>query len=43
MIAPSNVLTLVQISLTPGLSEKVQKTVLDNVESVVDSSTAPPG
>lgn len=42
-IAPSNVLTLVQISLTPGLSDKVQKTVLANLQSVVDKSTAPPG
>ncbi|MDO9326728.1 MAG: hydrophobe/amphiphile efflux-3 (HAE3) family transporter, partial [Methanoregula sp.] len=36
-------LTLIQLKLTPGLSEKVQKSVLDNVASVVDSSSAPPG
>ncbi|HSA37589.1 MAG TPA: hydrophobe/amphiphile efflux-3 (HAE3) family transporter [Methanoregula sp.] len=42
-LAPSNVLTLVQISLTPGLSEKVQKGVLANLQSVVDKSTPPPG
>ena len=40
---PSNVLTLVQIKLTPGLSEAVQKSVLDNVESVIDTSSPPPG
>ena len=40
-IAPSNVLTMVQISLTPGLSEKVQKTVLANVDSVVDNHRCP--
>ncbi|MFA4877301.1 MAG: hydrophobe/amphiphile efflux-3 (HAE3) family transporter [Methanoregula sp.] len=43
LLYPSNVLTLVQMKLTPGLSEKVQKSVLDNVGSVVDASTPPPG
>jgi hydrophobe/amphiphile efflux-3 (HAE3) family protein len=43
VLYPSNVLTLVQLKLTPGLSEKVQKSVLNNVGSVVDSSKAPPG
>jgi hydrophobe/amphiphile efflux-3 (HAE3) family protein len=43
LLYPSNVLTLVQLKLTPGLSEKVQKTVLANVGSVVDTSNAPPG
>ena len=43
MLYPSNVLTLVQLKLTPGLSEKVQKSVLNNVGSVVDSSSPPPG
>jgi hydrophobe/amphiphile efflux-3 (HAE3) family protein len=42
-IAPSNVLTMVQISLTPGLSDTVQKTVLANVDSVVASTDAPAG
>ncbi len=42
-IAPSNVLTMVQISLTPGLSETVQKTVLANVDSVVATTDAPAG
>jgi hydrophobe/amphiphile efflux-3 (HAE3) family protein len=40
---PSNVLTLVQIKLTPGLSEDVQKSVLNNIESVIDTSPIPPG
>jgi hydrophobe/amphiphile efflux-3 (HAE3) family protein len=43
MVYPSNVLTLVQMKLTPGLSDKVQKTLLANVQSVVDTSSAPPG
>ncbi|PKG32500.1 RND family transporter [Methanoregula sp.] len=40
---PSNVLTLVQIKLTPGLSEDVQKSVLKNIGSVIDASPTPPG
>lgn len=36
-------LTLVQLKITPGLSDKVQKSVLGNVASVVDSSSPPPG
>ncbi|MDO9549752.1 MAG: hydrophobe/amphiphile efflux-3 (HAE3) family transporter [Methanoregula sp.] len=43
LLYPSNVLTLVQLKITPGLSDKVQKSVLGNVASVVDSSTPPPG
>ncbi|MHB8163306.1 MAG: efflux RND transporter permease subunit [Methanoregula sp.] len=43
LLYPSNVLTLVQLKITPGLSDKVQKSVLGNVASVVDSSSAPPG
>ena len=43
VVYPSNVLTLVQVKLTPGLSEKVQKAVLNNVGSVVDASNPPPG
>jgi hydrophobe/amphiphile efflux-3 (HAE3) family protein len=43
LLYPSNVLTLVQVKLTSGLSEEVQKTVIANVGSVVDASTAPPG
>ncbi|MDD1683716.1 MAG: MMPL family transporter, partial [Methanoregula sp.] len=42
-LVSSNVLTLVQIKLTPGLSEKVQKAVLANIELIVDESTTPPG
>jgi hydrophobe/amphiphile efflux-3 (HAE3) family protein len=43
LLYPSNVLTLVQIKLTPGLSETVQKSVLTNIGSVVHASTPPPG
>jgi hydrophobe/amphiphile efflux-3 (HAE3) family protein len=43
VLYPSNVLTLVQLKLTPGLSETVQKSVLNNVGSVVDTSSPPPG
>ncbi|MGA2934936.1 MAG: hydrophobe/amphiphile efflux-3 (HAE3) family transporter [Methanomicrobiales archaeon] len=43
VLYPSNVLTLVQIKLTPRLSDKVQKSVLANMGSVVDASNAPPG
>lgn len=43
LLYPSNVLTLVQLKITPGLSDKVQTSVLDNVASVVDSSSPPPG
>jgi hypothetical protein len=42
-LVPSNVLTLVQIRLAPRLSENAQKSVLDNVESIIDNSNAPPG
>jgi hydrophobe/amphiphile efflux-3 (HAE3) family protein len=43
LLYPSNVLTLVQLKITPGLSDKVQKSVLANVASVVDTTSAPPG
>lgn len=36
-------LTLVQIRLAPRLSENAQKSVLDNVESIIDNSNAPLG
>ena len=42
-VAPSNVLTLVQIQLDPGLSEKIKTSALNTVTSVVDSSSPPPG
>ena len=42
-VAPSNVLTLVQISLDQGLSESVKTSALNTVTSVVDSSNPPPG
>jgi hypothetical protein len=37
------VLTLVQIKLEQGLSDDSQKSVLNNVESIIDNSNAPPG
>jgi hydrophobe/amphiphile efflux-3 (HAE3) family protein len=43
LVYPSNVLTLVQMKITPGLSDTVQKSVLANVGSVVDGSNTPPG
>jgi len=42
-VAPSNVLTLVQISLDQGLSDAVKTSTLKTVTSVVDSSGPPPG
>nr|WP_320162358.1 hydrophobe/amphiphile efflux-3 (HAE3) family transporter [uncultured Methanoregula sp.] len=42
-VAPSNVLTLVQIQLDQGLSEAVKTSALNTVTSVVDSSSPPPG
>lgn len=42
-LVSSNVLTLVQIKLTEGLSETVQKGVLANIESIVRTSSPPPG
>jgi hydrophobe/amphiphile efflux-3 (HAE3) family protein len=42
-VSPSNVLTLVQVKLAPGLSDKVQKSVLTNVASIISNSNAPPG
>ncbi|MDD1690233.1 MAG: hydrophobe/amphiphile efflux-3 (HAE3) family transporter [Methanoregula sp.] len=42
-VYPSNVMTLVQIQLTEGLSEEVQKTVLGNMESIIGTSPVPPG
>jgi hydrophobe/amphiphile efflux-3 (HAE3) family protein len=42
-VVPSNVLTLVQIQLSPKLSDRGQKSVLDNVASIIDNSDAPPG
>jgi hypothetical protein len=42
-VVPSNVLTLVQITLNSQLSEEVQKSALDNVASIIDKSNPPPG
>jgi len=43
IVTPSNSLTLVQVQLAEGLSDSVQKSALNNVESVVTSSEKPPG
>jgi hydrophobe/amphiphile efflux-3 (HAE3) family protein len=40
---PSNLITLVQVKLDRGLSTAAAKEVLANVESIVDSSSPPPG
>ena len=40
---PSNVLTLVQITLSQGLSANAQSTTLKNVESLIAHNTPPPG
>jgi len=42
-LVSSNVLTLVQIRLTSGLSDRVQTATLNNIQSVIDTSTPPPG
>ena len=42
-IAPSNVLTMVQISLSPGLADTVQYAVLDNIGSIVETIPSPAG
>lgn len=39
----TNLLTLAQVKMTTGLSEDVQITTLDNVQSVIDASNPPPG
>jgi predicted RND superfamily exporter protein len=40
---PSNVLTLVQITLSQGLSEQAKSATLKNVESLVTHNDPPPG
>jgi hypothetical protein len=40
---PSNVLTLVQITLSQGLSEEAKTTTLKNVETLVAHNSPPPG
>ena len=42
-VVPSHILTLVEVELDTGLSDDAQKSVLSNVQSVVDASGAPPG
>ena len=43
LLIPSNSLTLVQVQLQEGLSDDVQESVLNNVNSVVDNTEKPPG
>jgi hypothetical protein len=40
---PSNVMSLVQIQISQGLSDQVKSSALNNVKSVVASSNPPPG
>ncbi|MCK9592133.1 MAG: hydrophobe/amphiphile efflux-3 (HAE3) family transporter [Methanoregula sp.] len=40
---PSNVLTLVQITLSEGLSDKAKTATLKNVESLIANDSPPPG
>ena len=40
---PSNVLSLVQIQISQGLSDKAKTAALNNVKSVVSASSPPPG
>jgi hydrophobe/amphiphile efflux-3 (HAE3) family protein len=40
---PSNVLTLVQVTLSEGLSEDAKSTTLKNVESLIAQNNPPPG
>lgn len=43
LLYPSNVLTLVQIKLTKGLSEDVQASLLGNIDTTIKALDAPPG
>ena len=43
LVAPSNLMTLMQIKLSSGLSDTVQKSVLNNIGNVVASSEPPAG
>ena len=40
---PSNVLTLVQVPLTLGLTDKAEASTLNNIQSIIDSSQPPAG
>ncbi|GAB6285969.1 MAG: RND family transporter [Methanoregula sp.] len=42
-VVPSNVLTLIQIQPDLGLSDDVQKSIMNNVASIIDHANAPPG
>ena len=43
ILVPSNVLTLVQVKLTKGLSDETKTATLNNVQSLVDTSQPPTG
>ena len=43
VLVPSNVLTLVQIKLTEGLSDGTKTATLNNIQSLVDTSQPPTG
>ncbi|MCE5298815.1 MAG: hydrophobe/amphiphile efflux-3 (HAE3) family transporter [Methanoregulaceae archaeon] len=43
LVTPSNSLTLVQVQLEESVSEDVQRSALDNVVSLVESTERPPG
>jgi hydrophobe/amphiphile efflux-3 (HAE3) family protein len=43
LVYPSNVMTLVQMQISPGLSDTVQTSTLNNVASIIYNSNAPPG
>ena len=42
-LVPSQMMTLVQISLQSGLSDDRKKLALDNIQAFIDSTTIPPG
>lgn len=42
-VAPSNIVTLVQVGLEGGLSDASQKSVLNTVTAIVDTMEKPPG
>ena len=43
LVAPSNILTLVQVQLDESVSEEVQRSALDTMVSLVENTEKPPG
>ncbi len=41
--APSNLMTIISVGLEPGVSNDVQKQVLNNIDSLISLSDPPPG